>query len=261
MNSTEREQLSQFLQQLVQAQAGPKDVEAESLISRAMAQQPDAAYLLVQRALLQDAGLKLAQQQAAALQEEVAQLKQQATPARAAGGFLDANAWGRAPVAGPAAVAPGSIGSQVNQPGLAAAAPYAAQAPVSAAFQPAPAQPAPAAGFQAPSFLTSMATTAAGVAAGAFLFQGLGHLMGNHQNTGASAFGLSGPQAGNSSDGNTLDHNSQPSEVINNYFESPTAAGASADRGDDRWLDTSAASADDFDSAGLDADPSSDDWA
>ena len=259
MNSTERDQLSQFLQQLVQAQAGPKDVEAESLISRAMAQQPDAAYLLVQRALLQDAGLKLAQQQAEALQEEIARLKQ-GTPARAAGGFLDANAWGRGPVAGPAAVAPGSIGSQVNQGGPAAAAPYNPPAPAYATAQPAPAQTAPAAGFQAPSFLTSMATTAAGVAAGAFLFQGLGHLMGNHQNTGASAFGLSGPQAGNSLDGNTLERSGQPNEVINNYFEPPAASGVSADRGGDRLLDTSDAAGYDFDSAGLDID-AADDWA
>jgi hypothetical protein len=43
-----------------------------------------------------------------------------------------------------------------------------------------------------------MAGTAAGVAAGAFLFQGIGNLMGHHGSNGlagASAFGLSEPTA------------------------------------------------------------------
>ena len=243
MNSAEREQLTQFLQQLVQAQAGPKDVEAQSLIARALAQQPDAAYLLVQRALLQDGGLRLAQEQIAALQDEVTRLKQPGTPARAAGGFLDANAWGRAPAAPSVATAP------AVQPGMIASQ-LGAQAPA------APAPTAPAPGFQAPSFLTSMATTAAGVAAGAFLFQGLGHLMGGHQNTGASAFGLSGPQAANNLDAAAA----PPSEVINNYFDTPPAS-SDFDRGSDRLLDASTGGgADEFDSAGLDIDPS-DDWA
>jgi hypothetical protein len=245
MNSAEREQLTQFLQQLVQAQAGPKDVEAQSLIARALAQQPDAAYLLVQRALLQDAGLQVAQDRITALQDEVARLKQPGTPAGAAGGFLDANAWGRAPVA--PSVAPalqaGMIGSQLSAQQPAAPANY--QAP-----------PPAASGFQAPSFLTSMASTAAGVAAGAFLFQGLGHLMGGHQNTGASAFGLSGPQAGNNLDTAA----SPPGEVINNYFDAPQASSTGFDRESDRLLEPSAsASADEFDSAGLDLD-STDDW-
>lgn len=223
MNTSEREQLAQFLQQLVQAQAGAKDAEAQSLISRAMAQQPDAAYLLVQRALLQDGAIKVADERIAALQEELNQLK---PPARSGGGFLDAIGWGRAPVPpnAPAALAPYAM-PQTSQ-------------------QPAPA-PAPAPGFQAPSFLTSMATTAAGVAAGAFLFQGIGHLMGGgHQNTGASAFGLSGPQALDGQNG------APQTEVINNYFDKSS----NADSGDG-LLDASS-SGDGFD--GVDLDPNND---
>lgn len=170
MNTPEREQLTTFLQQLGQARAAAKDAEAQSLIDTALARQPDAAYLLVQRCLLQDNALQAAQAQIASLQAEV----QQAKPAA---NFLDANGWGRAPVAP-------------------AVAPVAAYAPAPAYPQ---AVPAPSR-FQAPSFLTSMATTAAGVAAGAFLFQGIESLMGHHGSnalagTPASAFGLSEPTA------------------------------------------------------------------
>nr|WP_315239009.1 DUF2076 family protein [uncultured Albidiferax sp.] len=170
MNTQERDQLSTFLQQLGQARAPVKDMEAQTLIDAAVARQPDAAYLLVQRCLLQDNALQSAQAQIASLQAEL----QQPKPAT---NFLDANGWGRAPVAPAAAYAPAPA--------------YPQTAPVAA---PAPSR------FQAPSFLTSMATTAAGVAAGAFLFQGIESLMGHHGSstaagTPASAFGLSEPAA------------------------------------------------------------------
>jgi len=242
MNMSEREQLSQFLQQLTQAQAGPKNEEALGMINRAMGQQPDAAYLLVQRALLQDAALKIAQDKIAALQEELNDLKQ---PARGPGGFLDANTWGRAP-------------AQSSVPASAPAAPMASGYGAPQAAAPVPA--AAASGFQVPSFLTSMATTAAGVAAGAFLFQGIGHLFGGHQNNGASAFGLSGPQAFGGTGG------APQTEIINNYFDAPKADSSlgldatNTTDTTDRFLDASAGS-DGFDSAGLDLDTSSDDWA
>ena len=176
MNTQEREQLTTFLQQLGQARAAAKDAEAQTLIDTALARQPDAAYLLVQRCLLQDNALQAAQVQIASLQAEL----QQAKPAA---NFLDANGWGRAPVA----------------PTVAPVAPAMAYAPAPAYPQ---AAPAPSR-FQAPSFLTSMATTAAGVAAGAFLFQGIESLMGHHGSnalagtpgTPATAFGLSEPTA------------------------------------------------------------------
>lgn len=241
MNTSEREQLAQFLQQLTQAQAGVKDAEAQSLISRAMVQQPDAAYLLVQRALLQDGAIKVANEHIAALQEELNQLK---APARSSGGgFLDAIGWGRAPAAPSAPVAPAA-----PPPYAAPQASQQAALPAAGYYPPsAPAAPAAAPGFQAPSFLTSMATTAAGVAAGAFLFQGIGHLMGGgQQHTGASAFGLSGPQAFDGQGG------TPQTEVINNYFDTPQTADTS-----DRFLDASS-SGDGFD--GVDLDPNND-WS
>ncbi|MDB5892582.1 MAG: hypothetical protein JWQ88_113 [Rhodoferax sp.] len=281
MNTTEREQLSQFLEQLTRVQAGPKDAEAQGMINRAMGQQPDAAYLLVQRALLQDVALKLAQDQITELQAELNRLRQASgSPSQAGGGFLDANAWGRNPVRpGPPTAGPGPAAGFSAPPPAAQAPGYYPSAPAQAATA------APASGFQAPSFLTSMATTAAGVAAGAFLFQGLGHLMGggshgamnglsgmgglggnagnaaNAGNDGASTFGLSSPQA--LADGGNAPH----AGAIDNHFDSSRDAGASQSdaTGGDRLLDT-AASDDNFDSAGLDFDDGSglggsDDWA
>lgn len=196
MNTQEREQLGAFLQQLAQAQASQKDEEALAMINSTVARQPDAAYLLVQRALILDAALKNAQNQIAQLQSQLAQSKAAAPAAN----FLDANAWGRSPLAGAAApVSSSPAMAPAPAPALSATTPMAA----------------PASGFQAPSFLTSMATTAAGVAAGAFLFQGVSHLLGTHGD--ASTQGLSALPSAN---------HSGEAAVINNYFDSPAPAGS-----------------------------------
>lgn len=190
MNTQERDQLTTFLQQLGQAQATIKDAEAQTLIDTAVARQPDAAYLLVQRSLLQDNALQTAQAQIASLQAELQRAKLAAASAPASANFLDANGWGRAPVAPSFAAAPAA--AYVPPPS------YPQVAPVAAATS----------RFQAPSFLTSVATTAAGVAAGAFLFQGIESLMGHHGNNGlagASAFGLSEPAVPSSSRDSNLD--------------------------------------------------------
>ena len=161
MNLQEREQLTTFLQQLAQAQAGAKDEEAQAMIAGTFFRQPDAAYLVVQRSLLLDAALQDAQAQISALKTQLAQQR----PAPAASSFLDATTWGRQP--SPVISAP-----MVSSPPV-----QAVQAVQPVAFAP------PARGFQAPGFLSNMATTAAGVAAGAFLFQGINSLVGSHHST------------------------------------------------------------------------------
>ena len=151
MNSQENQTLRDFLTQLTQAQVGARDAEAEAMINRAVGQQPDAAYLLVQRALLLDRALQQAKAQLASLQER-------------SGSFVGGgNAWGQAPP------------------------PAAVSAPVQAG--PAPGQSVPrAAGTNGGwgGLLGSAAATAAGVAGGAFLFQGLEGLFGHH---GSGLFG------------------------------------------------------------------------
>ena len=196
MNLQEREQLTTFLQQLAQAQAGAKDEEAQAMIAGTFSRQPDAAYLVVQRSLLLDAALQDAQAQISALKTQLAQQR----PAPAASSFLDATTWGR-------------------QPSPVISAPIVSSPPVQAvqgiqAVQPAAFAP-PARGFQAPGFLSNMATTAAGVAAGAFLFQGINSLVGSHH---------SSPLAGASPLSSSVADKEAPAS---NFLDAPTDTSSS----------------------------------
>lgn len=174
MNTQEREQLAGFLQQLTQTQPAQKDSEADTLIREACARQPDAAYLLVQRSMLLDQALQNAQGQISRLQDALNQAKNEARNANGGGGFLDANAWGNSPAMRSTPLPP-----PARYPS--APAPVAAPTPVSA----------PSAWGSG--MLGNVATTAAGVVAGAFLFQGIEHLIGgSHGAHSASTDGLSG---------------------------------------------------------------------
>lgn len=174
MTPQENEKLQQFLGQLSQAQGVQRDPEADAMISAAVSRQPDAAYLLVQRTLLQDQALQVAQ-------ARIAELEKQAlapAPAPAASFLGGADAWGNSARTRPDAVASPAAPSAYPQAGGAPLAPaYQAGAAPAAA----PAQGGFLGGMGGGSnFLGTMAATAAGVAGGAFLFQGIGNLMGNH---------------------------------------------------------------------------------
>lgn len=87
MTPDERTLLQGFLADLTRTSAAAKDSEAAAMIGQAMASNPDAAYLLVQHALLSDQALHAAQAQ-------IAQLQAQTTPAPPAS-FLGGQApWG-----------------------------------------------------------------------------------------------------------------------------------------------------------------------
>jgi len=60
MTLEERDQLQNFLRQLLLSRATPKDVAAETLIKQACSQQSDALYLLVQRAMASELALQVA---------------------------------------------------------------------------------------------------------------------------------------------------------------------------------------------------------
>ena len=153
MNADESQLLTTFLSQLSQVSGVTKDPQAAALIADAVARQPDAAYLLVQRALLQDQAINTARARIANLE---AQLRS-APAASSSGSFLDggSNAWGRSV---------NTVPSQI------------AAAPTQYAAAPAMAAPHPGF-FGGGGFLTNMAATAAGVAGGAFLFQGIESMM------------------------------------------------------------------------------------
>jgi len=84
MNQQERSMIEGMFQRLQQAeaQAGPRDAEAEALIKALMARQSAAPYLLAQVVLVQEQGLQQLQSRVEALEQEQAERPQ-------GGGFLD----------------------------------------------------------------------------------------------------------------------------------------------------------------------------
>ncbi|UZR29845.1 DUF2076 domain-containing protein [Methylococcus mesophilus] len=178
MNTEERQVLERFLSRLTDIKGIDKNPEADRLIQDAVARQPDAAYLLIQRNLL----LEKALENAKARIEELQLQRQPAPVNRGGGSFLGGDPW--------AQPAPAGRTWDATPPG------YRQHA----------APPLQQSG--APSFLGNMASTAAGVVAGSFLFQGIESLMhgGQHDPWGASA-------------GEHLTENT----TINNYYGSDQA--------------------------------------
>jgi uncharacterized protein len=191
MTPEERSLVENFVNQLTQVRGIDKDPEADAMIKRAVERQPDAAYLLVQRALLLEQAVNQAKARIAELE------RSQASSGRS---FLGSSATGWASPESPGAAAvparPGAGGPGAYQsappayappPGYGAAPPgYGAPAgfgapPPGYGYGP----PPTGYGFGAPSsgmgsFLGQAAATAAGVAGGEFLFQGLEDMFGGH---------------------------------------------------------------------------------
>jgi uncharacterized protein len=208
MNPQERSLLENFLDQLVQVRSVNKDPEADRMIAQAVQQQPDSTYLLVQRALLLTQALDQARARIAALEQAEAARGQ---------GFLDANASGWANPSGQSPSGPSAFRAQppTQYPGYgpppSAYSPYAAP----------PAYPAPGAGGFS-SFLGQAAATAAGVAGGEFLFQGIENLFGHH---GGGFFPGEAPAPFPTEDVTINNYNyNSPDEVIvqnDNFDQSP----------------------------------------
>lgn len=159
MTPDERTLLSNFLRDLVSARGPVKDGEADGMIGQALAANPDAAYLLVQHAIVADQSLHAAQARIAQLED---QLRAMAPPAPSTSSFLppSRDPWGNS-------------------------------AP---SYAPPPPEERPSifsGGGGLGSFLRSAGTTAAGVAGGEMLFSGLSDLFGGHRG-GGGMFGGGG---------------------------------------------------------------------
>ncbi len=143
MTPDERTMLQQFIGDLNQSPRPAKDPEADAMIHQALQANPDAAYLLVQHAILADQALHAAQAQ-------IEQMQAQLGPAPS-GSFLG----GGYP-------------------------PPAPQYPPQYEAEYQDVRPAPSGPFSANSglggFLRTAGTMAAGVAGGEFLAQGLSNL-------------------------------------------------------------------------------------
>jgi hypothetical protein len=161
MQQQERDLISGLFDRLKPFEAQPRDGEAEAFIKGLATQQPAAPYLLVQTVLVQEQALKAAQ-------ERIAELEAKAGTAQpATTGFLAS-----APPIGPWGAAAGGAAPRTSVPSTAPST----RSPLQAALAPQQQQQPPAGG----SFLRTAMATAAGVAGGALLFEGIRGLMGSN---------------------------------------------------------------------------------
>jgi uncharacterized protein len=182
MNAQERQLIDELFDRLSKLESVPRDADAEAAIRDGLQRAPNAAYALVQTALVQDEALRRAN---AHIEELEAQLRPQV---QSGGGFLDS-------------MRDALFGSQQNRSSVPNVRPQ--DAPRSDPTQPiwnsgqvnAQADPryagGPGYGYGAPngsaansgsgSFLGTAAAAAAGVIGGSLLTGGIRNLMGGHQ--------------------------------------------------------------------------------
>ena len=209
MTPQERDLLTTLLARLKNTAGQSKDPDADALIRQSMADQPDAPYYLAQTVLIQDLSLHNAQNRITELEQQLTDAQQQA--ARPAPTSFLGSLFGSRP-AQPSAGPPSAGG--VPPAGPWSRAPQVASAPPAQPYG----QPYPQGGYGQPmgggflgggmgggGFLRSAAATAAGIAGGALLFQGIESLFGNHYAGGLMGAGMT-PGLGES--------------VVNNYYGS-----------------------------------------
>ncbi|WP_338522564.1 DUF2076 domain-containing protein [Pseudomonas batumici] len=196
MNSEEQTLIDGLFSRLQQAETGsaPRDPLAEARIREHLTRQPAAPYYMTQSILVQEHAIKSLDEQNKQLQAQVQQLQaelqqaraQSAAPAPSSGGFLSSIFGGsRDPEPAPA---PSNSAGGWREPGRPAfnappqqnynAQPNYAQQPAYA--QPAPQQAAPAAPIGS-GFLGGALKTAAGVAGGVMLAEGISSLFHHNQ--------------------------------------------------------------------------------
>lgn len=185
MTPQERDLITTLLQRLKDtARSGqPKDPEADALIRQSMRDTPDAPYYLVQTVLIQDLSLHQAQNQIAELEQQLADARAQKSSGTSFLGGLfgshepappppaqSSGPWSRGPqVAGP----PPQAGGYPQQP------PQAGYAQQGYPQQGGGMMGGGMMGGGGGGFLRSAAATAAGIAGGALLFQGISSLFGH----------------------------------------------------------------------------------
>ena len=229
MTPQEKDLITTLLARLKNVGGQPKDPEADALIRQSMVEQSDAPYYLVQTVLIQDLSLHNAQNRIADLEKQLADAQQAAKPTVTS--FLG-GLFGSHPPA-PAGSGAAPAGPWTRAPQVAAASP--AQPYGQAGYtQPGYGQPMPGGGgfmgggMGGGGFLRSAAATAAGIAGGALLFQGIESLFGQHYAGGLMGGGMT-PGLGET--------------VVNNYYGSD--AGSDFSGGD-------AGAGSDYSSAGFD---------
>jgi uncharacterized protein len=223
MTPQERDLITTLLARLQSTTSAgqPKDPEADALIRQELAGQPDAPYYLVQTVLIQDLSLHQAQNRIAELERQL----NDADAPRSSGTSFLGNLFGHreAPPPAPQPAGGGSVpsgGPWVRGPQVAPPQPGPGYA------QPSYAQPGYGGGMTGGmgggGFLRSAAATAAGIAGGALLFQGISSLFG-HGYANSLYGGMGGIGGYNPGLGET---------VINNYYGDGAGGGDFGGGGD-----------------------------
>jgi uncharacterized protein len=205
MTPEEKNLISGLFDRLSQAGNQPKDLEADQLIRSKVADNPGAPYLLAQSVLVMQQALGNAQNRIAALEKQIAEGSAKPEAHQGGGSFLSgvASLFGGGqqrqtpPPPPPSQATPPPIIPLQAQP----------QQPQAYGYPPPP-QQAPRSG----GFLQGALTTAAGVAGGTLLVQGIESLIGHNPGPFSGTFAPSGGFFGG-------ERPVENTEIINNYIE------------------------------------------
>jgi len=228
MTVQEQQMIDELVDRIRNTQLAEKDTDAEQRLQQGLAGYPDTIYVLAQTVLVQKYGLEQAQQQLQAQQAELDQLRQQAQQPKSGGSFLG-NLLG--------------IHDQAQQP-----PPYqpANNYPPLQAYPPQNYPPPPAygqpIGYGSPAgggFLRSAMQTAAGVAAGEMMFQGMESLF--HGFGGGGGYGEGRPTEviENNYYGEGNEHEHHAADTNNSNFYNPDKdASRDSDKSSSQFADT-----------------------
>ena len=214
MTSEERDLITGLFNRLRAADTGSKDQEAEQLIGQLTSGQPGAPYRLVQTLLVQEHALSNATVRIQQLEKQVAQAQPAGSPAGqqgTGGGFLSGLFGHHATAPATQTQPPPIPPQQLPQPSQV----YTQNAP---AYSPTVGM-APSAGS---GFLRGALQTAAGVAGGSLIAQGIEDLMGHHSGPFGGGFGggggfFGGGGYGGGGGGGIVENTTEV--VNNNYIE------------------------------------------
>ena len=237
MTPQEQQMIDGLISRIRNTQVQNKDADAEQHIRKGLASYPDALYVLTQTVLVQQYGLDQAQAQINELKQQVQTLQEQAAQQQkgsssGGGSFLSHIFGGGGSSGGSQQGAPAPQPSQyqpVNNPGYGSQGGYA----------PPPPPPYPSQGYPVPSggvfggsagmggggFLQGALQTAAGVAAGEMVFQGMEDLFHGFGGHGGYERGFGGGGGGET--------------IVNNYYDDDRSGGDSGRDLGDRGRDDS----------------------
>lgn len=207
MTNEERDLITGLFNRLRSADHPQKDQEAATLIQQAAAAQPSAPYLLVQTVLVQEHALSNAQARIQQLEQQVAAGSSGHGVGGGVGSFLS-----------------GLLGGHPSQPASGQPAGRSTGVPPTPAqTYAAPTPPYPSTVNMPPGagggFLRSALGTAAGVAGGAMLFEGIQSLLGHNAGPFGGGFGGGGGFFGGGGGFGGGPEIIENREVVNNYYD------------------------------------------